>query len=160
MKTRNLQLIIFLAVIFFWAERTFAAEWIFLESVSTGAQYYKQSSVKAVDKNIMRVWVKEIYNDNGKIKNFSFLKTINKKPINPYILSHELKLIEINCEKEKIRGCADSIYDKQGNVIAEIPDSYYARKDFVSKSVYEKIINTVCNANKPSDHKKRSGIFN
>ena len=160
MKIRNLQLIIFLVIIPLFANHVCAAEWIFLESVSTGAQYYNKSSIKEVNKNIISVSIKEIYNDNGKIKNYSFLKSIGKKPINPYILSHELKLLEINCVKEKIKGSSDCIYDKQGNVVAVIPSTYYERKDFVPEPVAEKIVNTVCSAGKPSGSIKKSSIFN
>jgi hypothetical protein len=159
-KIKNLHGIIFLVIFPLFANRVCAAEWIFLESVATGAQYYNKSNVKEVNKNIISVSVKEIYNDNGKIKNYSFLKKIGKTPINPYILSHELKLLEINCVKEKIKGSSDRIYDKQGNVVAVIPSTYYERKDFVPESVAEKIVNTFCSAGKPSGSIKKSGSLN
>jgi hypothetical protein len=153
MKAMNLKGIICLVIIFLSANQVCAAEWIFLESIPTGVQYYNKSSIKELNKNIFCVWTKETYNENGKIRNYSFLKKIGKAPDNPYILSHELKLLEIDCENKKIKVSSNNFYDKQGNVITSAPQTYCERIDIVPESIAETLKNIVCNADKTSKKK-------
>jgi len=155
MKINNLPVLICLVIISLFANQAYAAEWIFLGAVPTGDQYYNKKSIEEVNKNIFHVLIKERYNDNGKMSKFSFLKKTGNAPNNPYVLSHELRLLEINCANKKIKVSSDSIYDKQGHVIASMPRSYVKRSDIFPDSIAKTLNNTVCSAGQPSPKKKK-----
>ena len=62
--------------------------WIFYAASDTDNGYYDKSTIKKVDKNIIRVWIKNIYNESGKQRGFSYLESIDQVPENTDILNH------------------------------------------------------------------------
>ena len=70
MKVKNVQSIICLVIIFLFANQAWAAEWIYYASTSIGMLYYDKSSIKKVNKNIISVWAKTIFNEDGKNRDF------------------------------------------------------------------------------------------
>jgi hypothetical protein len=154
MKTKY-QVIICSLIFLLFANQVWAADWKSLGSDLTGVQYYDESSIKKADKNNILIKVKIIYSEAGKINKFSFLRKINKAPSNPYILSHEILFLKIDCVNQKIKGFSRSLYDKRGNVIVKVPDSYGKWNKIVPKSSDEKLKNIICNSGKISQVKKK-----
>ena len=144
MKTKTVRSIIGFVIFILCANQALAAEWILSEKSATGDEYYDQSRVKKVNNHINSVVVKKIYNDVGKVQNYSALKKVNKAPINPYILSHEIALWEIDCLNGKMRISSERIYDKRGDVIATKPSLHDKWINVVPNSKFEKIKNKVC----------------
>jgi hypothetical protein len=111
--------------------------------------------MKKLDNNVISVLTKTIYNDVGKLKNYSALKKMDKAPGNPYILSHELVLLEIDCLNRKIKVSSRRICDKRGGIIASEMQSHGAWSDIVPNSNYEKLKNQFCGFVKKSKIKKK-----
>ena len=155
MKIRNLQGIICLVIFSLLTNQAWAADWKFFASSGGGDMYYDKSSVKKVNKNISRVWTKKIYNEKGKLEEYSLLQKTGKAPGNIYILSHELILFEIDCSNEKIKTSSNSIRDKRGHVVASTPQSYGKWNDIAHKSNDEKLKNILCDTAKTSKTKKK-----
>jgi hypothetical protein len=155
MKIKNVQCIICLVLFIIFANQAWAAEWVLYEKSATGDEFYDKIGIKKVNNNIIRVWTKTIYNDVGKIKNYSVLKKIDRAPVNPYLLSHELILLEIDCLNGKIKVSSDRICDKRGGVIASELQSNGEWKDIVPNSNLEKLKNKVCGFGKNSRIKKK-----
>jgi hypothetical protein len=155
MKIRNLQGIICLVIFSLFTNQAWAADWKFFASSGGGDMYYDKSSVKKVNKNIIRMWTKKTYNEKGKLEEYSLLQKTGKAPGNIYILSHELILFEIDCVNEKIKTSSNSIRDKRGHVVASTPQSYGKWNDIARKSNDEKLKNIVCSAGKSSITKNK-----
>ena len=150
MGIKNLQGIICVMIFFLFANQALAADWKLFASSGGGDMYYDKSSIKKENKNIVRVLTKKIYNERGKLEEFSFLQKTGKKPGNLYILSHELILFEIDCVNEKIKILSNSIRDKRGHVVPSAPQSYGKWNDIAHKSSDEKLKNIVCSAGRIS----------
>lgn len=140
----KVKIIVVSIMVILFVNQALAAEWILSEKSATGDEYYDKSRVKKVNNNINSVVVKKIYNDVGKVQNYSALKKVNKAPVNPYILSHEIALWEIDCLNGRMRISSERIYDKRGDVIATKPSSHDKWIDVVPNSKFEKIKNKVC----------------
>lgn len=155
MKARNVQFVICLVILFLLTSQARAADWIFNGASNIGNEYYDKSSVKIVNKNIVQVWTKTLYNDVGKLKNYSVLRGMKNAPVNPYILSHEMALFEIDCLNAKIKVSSKRICDKRGNVIASEPQSREKWKAILPGSNFERLKNEVCKAENHSNIKKK-----
>jgi hypothetical protein len=151
MKARNVQCIICLVILLLCTNHAWASDWIFYGALNIGNEYYDKSSVKNVNKNIIRVWTKTLYNDVGKLKNYSALKELDKAPVNPYILSHEMVLFEIDCLNAKIKVSSKRICDKRGNIVSSEPQSHEKWKAILSGSNFERLKNEVCSAENHSN---------
>ncbi|MFZ1981621.1 MAG: hypothetical protein WAU61_09970, partial [Smithella sp.] len=73
----------------------------------------------------------------------------------PYILSHELKLLEIECLNKKIKISSDRICDKRGHVAVTTTQSYSKLNDIVRKSSDEELQNIVCSVGKTPEAKQK-----
>jgi len=147
MKINNIYSIICLVIISLLANQAWAADWKFFASSGSGDVYYDKNSIVKVNKNIVRVRTKKTYSEKGKLEEYSFLKSLGKAPGNPYILSHELKLLEIECLNKKIKISSDRICDKRGHVVTTT-QSYSKLNDIVRKSSDEELQNIVCSDSK------------
>jgi hypothetical protein len=146
MKINNVYGIICLLIIPLLANQAWAANWKYFASSAGGDLYYDQSSIKKENKGIVHVWTKKTYSEQGKLREFSFLKKMGKAPGNPYILSHELTLIDIECLNKKIKISSNRICDKRGHFVASTARSSGEWNDIVRKSSDEELKNIVCRA--------------
>jgi hypothetical protein len=153
-KSKNAQAIFCLVVFFLFLVpyHAHAAEWIGYWSSNTGDAYYDKSSIKQ-NKNIVRVWLKIIHNEEGKIDTYAFLKKIGSAPSNPDILNHSVILEEIDCAKEMNRFSSMAFYDEVGNIIYTTPRANNEWADIIPESNVEKLKNIVCGDGKTSKTK-------
>ena len=122
MKLKYVQGIICLVILFLFANQSWAEDWILYGIPNTGDMYYDKSSITKVNENIIRVWIKSIYNEKGKLETFSFLQGTDKATDNPDKLNHYILLQEIDCVNKKYRTASIKIYDEKGNVIVSSPE--------------------------------------
>jgi hypothetical protein len=155
MKTRKVQYIICLIILLLFANQAGAAQWVLYQTSDVGDESYDKSSIKKLNNNIISMWTKTIYNDVGKLRNYSVLKKMDKAPNNPYMLSHELVLLEIDCLNKKVKVSSIRICDKRGGIIASEMPSHGVWKDIVPNSNYEKLKNQFCGFVKNSKIKKK-----
>jgi hypothetical protein len=155
MKTKILHGIICLTIFFLFTGQASAAGWKLFYSSGSGEMFYDENSVKKVNKNIVHVLVKKTYSEQGKLEKFSLLKKSGKGPINPYILSHELIMLEIDCVKEKMKISSDKVCDKRGQLVTWDRSSSGRWNDIVRKSSEEKLKNIVCGGNKTPGTKNK-----
>ena len=156
MKIMNVPVIICLGIIFLFANQAWAAEWIYYTSNASGKSYYDKSSIKKVNKNIVSVGTKIIFNQNGKTRAFLFLKSINKAPDNPDLLELELRLQEIDCVNKKKQDFFYKFLYKKGNVIFSFPKDVSGEwQKIIPKSTSEILKNKVCSAGNTSKTKKK-----
>lgn len=155
MKIKNVQCIVGLVFFFLFTNQILAAEWIYLGSSSNGDMYYDKSSIKEVNKNIIRVWHKTVYNENGKKEALLFLKNIGKVNAisNPYTLSFEVRLLDFNCDNEQYRVSSFFLYDDKGDSISSISDDKWIY--IAPDTAYEALKNIVCSVSKISKTKNK-----
>ena len=145
MKIKNIQGIICLVIFLIFVNQAWAEEWIYYTISASRKVYYDKSSIKKVNKNIISLCTKQILNKDGKTKYFSFLKSIDKAPNNPNLISYFLRSSEIDCVKEKIKDFSTIIYDKKNNVLYSSPKGETDEwLDIIPNSVGEKLKNIVC----------------
>ncbi len=127
-------------------KRSETGNWIFYAASDTDNGYYDKSSIKKIDKNVVRVWIKNIYNESGKQRGFSYLESIDQVPENTDILNHQLILLEIDCVNKKIRNSSVIIYDKKNNCLFSngISGSFGEWEDILPSLEYIRLKNTVC----------------
>ena len=155
MKARNVQMVIGLVFIFLFANLACAEDWISYDASKLGTKYYEKSSMKEVDKNIISVWTINVYNNEGRKRDFAILKEKNKAPGNPDMLKCTSMLVEFNCEHKKFRVTAWTIYDKENHILFSAPKSNENWDSIVAKSASEKLKNIVCKSDKTSRTKKK-----
>lgn len=139
MKIKILSCIIFLGLLFLFINQALAAEWVLCASSSSGARlYYDKSSIKKINKNVIRVSNKfEYKSKTDKKMAFASLKQINKAPKNYDMMSHDLSVNEIDCANNKHRLVSAVFYDVKGKTIYAlskpdkkwsgiVPDSFMA----------------------------------
>ena len=113
--------VICLVIFFLLADNAVAADWKFIAKSVTGNMYYDKSSIKEVNKNIISLYTKTVYNEYGEKNGFSLLRVMGKEPKILIVLSHELISFEFDCVNEKYRVSSVSIYDKEGHVLHSLP---------------------------------------
>ncbi len=155
MKAKNLQSIICLIILFLFANHAWAADWIYLMESTHGTMYYDKTSIKKINKNIIRVWVKRIYNEDGKTEIFSLVKSIGQALDNPDILSHDVSMYELDCVNEKSRFNDSNIYDKKGSVLYSRSNYIGEWNNIIPDSVVETLKIAVCKDSKTSKPKKK-----
>lgn len=155
MKTKILHGIICLTIFFLFAGQASAAGWKLVASSGSGDMYYDENSVKKANRNIIHVLTKITYSEQGKLERFSSLKKAGKAPGNPYILSHEMIIFEIDCAKGKIKISSDKICDKRGQLVTLVSHPHGKWNDIVRKSSEEKLKNIVCGGSKTPGTKNK-----
>ena len=144
-KIKNIQGIICLVIFLIFINQAWAEEWIYYATSASRKVYYDKSSIKKVNKNIISLCTKQILNKDGKTKYFSFLKSIDKAPNNPNLISYFLRSSEIDCVKEKIKDFSTIIYDEKNNVLYSSPKGETDEwLDIVPNSIGKKLKNIVC----------------
>ncbi|MBN1473843.1 MAG: hypothetical protein JW914_04445 [Syntrophaceae bacterium] len=131
MKVKIISCIVFLGLLFLFINQAWAAEWILCASSPSGARlYYDKSSIKKIDRNIIRVFNKfEYISKSDKKMAFASLKKINKAPKNPDMMNHDLSVNEIDCANNKHRLISAVFYDVKGKAIysSSKPDKKWSR---------------------------------
>jgi hypothetical protein len=90
----------------------YGADWKPYYSNENFLAYYDVQSITRSSKNIVRVWVRSIYTENGVI---DWVGSVRKEYEN---LSYSIDLWEINCIEKRNRLLSWTAYDIKGNVIA------------------------------------------
>ncbi|MFA5321689.1 MAG: surface-adhesin E family protein, partial [Smithella sp.] len=145
MKTNNIQGFICLAIYFLFAHQALAADWVYFASNSARDSYYDKSNIIKADKNIIRVWTKQILSENGKVKKVSNLKSNGKECGNLDLISYILKLSEIDCVNKKIKDSSVTFYDEKSNLLYSSLNRETGNwDDIVPHSVAEKLKNILC----------------
>jgi len=94
---KNLCFITGLAMFFLFSSQALAAnEWIYFASNTARDSYYDKNSIVKVNKNVVRIWTKQILSENGKIKTIAKFRGKDKKPNNLDLISYILKQSEID----------------------------------------------------------------
>jgi len=155
MKVRNVQMAICLIFIFLFANLACAEDWISYDVSKTGTKYYEKSSLKALDKNIISVWTINVYNNEGKKRDFGILKEKNKAPKSPEMMNCTSMLVEFDCVNQKFRVAAWTIYDTEKHILFSAPKSNNKWEKIVARSASEKLKNIVCKSDNVARAKKK-----
>lgn len=150
MKSQNIHGIVFLILLFLFANQAEAEEWIYYASTPTRDAFYDKSSLKRVDEHIISICTKIIFNDDGKKHDFSFLQSVGQAPESYDILNYKLIFSEVDCANHKIRDCSTIIYDRKSNVVYTSPVSDTGKwSDIFSNSIGAKLRDMICKENVP-----------
>ena len=146
MKTTKMFTVVALLISILLVNNGLAAQWVLCASDSSGARlYYDKSSVKKVNKNVIRVLNKFEYNSKSNKKMaFAELKQIKKAPKNSDLMNYDLSVSEIDCANNKHRLVSATFYDVKGKIIYS---SSKFGKDWsrIAPSTYmEKVKTKVC----------------
>jgi hypothetical protein len=147
-KAKNAQIFLCLGILFMFtvAPSAGAADWIFYGmNQSIGKMYYDQSHITRETRHMARVWTKIIYNETGRKKACSFLKSIKEGACDHKPVNHELTLLEIDCANEKIKTVSTTFYTKDGDpIFSTMRSSRDEWEDIVPDSVADHLKNRVC----------------
>ena len=148
-KAKNVQITFCLLILFLFmvAGQAWAAEWILYEQSPSGALYYDMSSINK-NGNIVRVWTKEIYNQDGKKNAYSILKSLGNPLTNPDALSHQLVLREIDCGNGKMQSTLLTVYTESGASVFSQQKSFDEWKDIPPDSASKTLKNIICGASR------------
>lgn len=156
MNIKIFRSVIFIVAFFLFANFAMAEEWVLYDSSKSGDRYYEKNSVKAADKNIFKVWVLEVYNKDGKARDYTILKKKGKKvPASADMLSYNSVIAEIDCANKKIRAKSWSVYDNKKNVIYTAPKTSDKWNKIDPNISSEKLRKMVCDGSKTSETKKK-----
>jgi len=146
-KAKKVGLIVCLGILFALtaASRAGAADWAFYGmNKNIGKMYYDQGNITRVGQDVVRVWTKIIYNQNGKEKAAKFLQGIHEARDSERV-SHELTWLEMNCSTKKIKAVSTTFYTKDGDpVFSTMRSSRDEWEEIVPESVADRLKNEVC----------------
>ena len=118
---------------FVWAE-----DWKLFGQTASGDIYYDKSSITE-EGNIVRVWTKEIYYQDGKINTYEILKSLGRAIATPDMLSHQLILREYDCANEKMQSTSLTVYTVEGTSVFSQRKSYNEWNDTTVPTLVEQI---------------------
>jgi hypothetical protein len=144
MKSKNLQRIIILGILFLFADQVWAEDWTYYDTSLAGTMYYDKSSIFEAKKGILSVWTKNILSTDSKKQYYAILKKMDKAPDDPSKLSYYKSLMEIDRTNKKFRYVYAVFYDEQDNIIyPSSEDETSAWNAIEPDSVGEKLMNLV-----------------
>jgi len=144
MKSKNIQRIIILGILFLFANQARAEDWTYYDTALAGTMYYDKSSIFEAKKGIISVWTKNILSTDSKKQYFSILEKIDKAPDDPSKLSYYKSLMEIDCTNKKFRYIYAVFYDEQDNIIHPSSENETSAWNTIEPdSVGEKLMNLV-----------------
>jgi hypothetical protein len=120
-------------------------EWVALGDDSYGDTFlYNKSKIEHITTDIVRVWDKVVYSDEGGKRwiQFNIKGTYSTEGYDK--LSHTLFLTEIDCEKERYRHLSLTDYDKDGMVLTGRSYNEPHWSDIPPNSVMNTLRNEVC----------------
>jgi hypothetical protein len=120
-----------------------AAEWISYSSNNLAKLYYDKSNIK-VEGTLARVWEKEIYNLEGKIDTYQFLKSAGKVPKSLDTVSYSLLLTEFDCIKNKARTASYSTFDQNDKIIYSASGLPSEWDEIIPESVADNLKKLIC----------------
>jgi len=123
MKAKPVLSMICLGILLLSAPQIWAQSWSYYDTASVGDMYYDKSRIRAVDKNIIAVWTKNILSEKAKSKYYSILQSVNHAPERPSDISYYEELLEIDYTQRKIKNVSVIFYNKKGRVIYASPKS-------------------------------------
>ncbi|HPL65730.1 MAG TPA: DUF1566 domain-containing protein [Smithellaceae bacterium] len=144
MKSKNLQRIIILGILFLFPDQVWAEDWTYYDTSLAGTMYYDKSSIFEAKKGILSVWTKNILSTDSKKQYYAILKKMDKAPDDPSKLSYYKSLMEIDRTNKKFRYVYAVFYDEQDNIIyPSSEDETSAWNAIEPDSVGEKLMNLV-----------------
>jgi len=144
MKLRNFQRVIFSLVFILFAHCGWAEEWIPYEDSKTGARYYEKNSIKQVENNIVRIWTIKVYNKEGKAKDFYMLTQKGQAPQSADMLNLSSIMVDLDCNNNKFKLNALTIYDRGKKAIFSAPESMFKWNEVVDNTSSGKLKNKIC----------------
>ena len=143
MKMNYIRYSLCLVMFLLFTHQSWSADWSYFGGTKYGLSYYDKNSIKEVSKNIFRVWIKHIYNEDGMNERFERLKKNGVKVDKDNSLSYQLALYEIDCNNKKTRVYSVSIYSKNDDVVhtVNVPGNW---EDIVPESNAEAMENAIC----------------
>ncbi len=117
-------------------------DWVFVESNKNFDLYYNQSSVKidTQNKNI-KVWVKRVYTENGKIDYLNKYDIVGQQKYAD--LNHTLTCFLLDYNKYNCKVTQRIYYSKSGNVLKNVeyqPEWVNLIPDFLNEFFFNKIL--------------------
>jgi len=111
------------------------ADWKLLGTTEESEFFYDTASIVRPSGNIIRVWVKHIYNEKGVN---TWVKKLGEQFEN---LDYCLELVEFDCPKRKMRLLSAQYYSKDGNIIQSLefdkPSWWFVRPEKIDGSLYK-----------------------
>jgi hypothetical protein len=120
-----------------------AAEWVNHSSSDLAKMYYDKGSIKK-EGTLARVREKEIYNLEGKLDTYQFLKSAGKAPKSPDMVSYSLLLTEFDCVNNKVRTASYKTFDQNDKVIYSVPGLPSEWDDIIAESVADNLKKLIC----------------
>ena len=146
MKARNVLSLFYLAILSLFAVSSpvWADDWILFGQTASGDIYYDKSSIQR-EGSIVRVWTKEIYNQDGRINTYEILKSLGHAIATPDLLSHQLILREYDCANGKMQSTSLTVYTVEGTTVFSQRKSYTEWND-IPNSTLESLKKLACSS--------------
>lgn len=122
-----------------------ANEWMYFASNTARDSYYDKNSIVKIDKNVVRIWTKQILSENGKIKTIAKFRGKDKKPNNLDLISYILKQSDIDCLNKRIKDSSMIFYDEKSNILYSSPKNDVGKWDDITPNSFaDKLKRIVC----------------
>jgi hypothetical protein len=121
------------------------ADWVPYASDSTDNEYfYDKSSIRAVSKEVIKVWSKRVYSNNGRTKFIQNYIDLGL-PTNEYKFLQETKnLFYFNCNESKYKLTAAIHNSIDGNVLDSLQNDSQPWREVAPESITESLLKAVC----------------
>jgi len=144
MKTVHTVIIFPVLLCLLLATPSFGSNWVICEMDNFGVHYYNKEKVKHKSRDIVQVWTRLVFFQEGKemyaLKKRSIIEPMATGYDN---LSETLCVYEIDCKREMSRFLSMTDYDEDGNILYKTPRKsnwYY----ITPSSIKDTLRKTVC----------------
>jgi hypothetical protein len=104
---------------------------------------YNKVSLTQRTKDVVQVWEREVFSDEGRVRQIQLMKKMELSPERYDKISHILISYEIDCKKKMFQKLSFTHYDTDNNVLLthspDIPDWHYIVTDSVRDTLREKV---------------------
>ena len=118
--------------------------WVFYATTSGGSFFYDRDSIHNVSKDVIKVWTKLVYNDEGRAESLGELKKNKVSTAGFELLSESTTLWFLNCVDEQLKITQLLYYAKDGRVLRRVQTDEMDWTYIIPDSPMEQLMKTVC----------------
>ena len=122
----------------FTCAEVWGEDWKYLGEAMDGTFFYDATSITRPSENIVRVWVKLSYNEDG------ILEMVRKHGPKYKELSYALVSWEIDCSNKRYRISLEIFYSQKAGFLSSDTTGKFSERDFSPESVSDFLSKAVC----------------
>jgi len=122
-----------------------SSDWEEFKTYKGNSYSYNEASIKHRTNDIVQVWVKTVYSDEGRERHIQYMRKHGLSTAKGWDkLSDRLSLVEVDCKKERTRVLSLTYYDTDGGVLLSQSSNEQDWRSIVNDSSFDILRKKIC----------------